>query len=164
MILLLICFVLFGFAAAYASLARARERPIAIFRHIGLVVQQNLPLPAALKLAANAEYGKVRHILARIATLIEAGAPLADAIRLAYRGCPALPLSVVRTAQNAGTLPSALRELNRRLATQRPRVAADVEARLAYLAVLGLVYLLVLLQLSLFVGPKFKEIFKLKIR
>lgn len=159
MALLILGFLLFVYGCVYAALARARERPVAVFRHIGLIVRQNLPLVPALRIAARSESYPVRRVLWRTARLVEAGAPLTDALHMAYPGCPAVPLSIMRTAQQMGTLPAAMGEINRTLATRRSSAQSDVSARLAYLSIVMLLYLAALLFLSNYMVPKFTAIF-----
>src|SRR4051812_9348787 len=151
MILFIIVMLLLGYGCVYSTLARAGERPKAVLRHLALIVRQNLPLTTGLRLAATSETGAVRRVLNRTARLIDAGAPLAEALELAYPGCPAMPLSIVKTAQQMGTLPSALHELNQRLAQQRPRSQTETQSRLAYLSIVALACLSVLVGLAIYI-------------
>lgn len=145
----------FVLAMIVAAFARRRARTAIIFRHLGLIVRQNLPLPTALQSAANGETGATRRVLLRLARSTRMGMPLSQALAHAFPAVPGLPLSVVQAAERSGTLPSALGELNEHF-FRRPEPAGSDPAHrwLLYCAVLvefAVVYAL----MNFFVLPKF---------
>lgn len=134
---------LFVVGAAFAILGRARAQAAIVFRHIGLIVQQNLPLSPALDLAAETESGSTRRILKRMADRVDTGIPLSQSLLQAYPGCPALHLSIVQSAEKTGTLPAALCELNQRLSRTPPPSETDASKRGLYFAMVLIAFLLV---------------------
>lgn len=102
-------------ASLMALLARRRARSAIIFRHLGIIVQQNLPLSPALQAAAASEAGLTKQILLRLARRSTMGIPLSQAIATGYPNVPALALSVIQAGERTGTLPDAFRELNERM-------------------------------------------------
>lgn len=127
----------------YAHLARERTRSSIVFRHLGLIVQQNLPLSTALELAAQSESGKIRVILRRLADHVETGLSLSESLLLSYSACPALALSIVRSAEQTGTLPGALCELNRRMSETPTKLETEITQRWLAFAVVMVAFLLV---------------------
>ena len=134
---------LFVMFIIHAMIVRGGIRSTIVFRHIGLVVQQNMPLSAGLYYAALSESGPARGILARASRLVEAGVPLSQALSTAYPDCPALPLSIIRAGEASATLPSALRELNQRLSRGRLERPTDASYRWILLAIVALTFSLV---------------------
>lgn len=137
-----ILIVLLVVGTVYAMLGRARAQAAILFRHIGLIVQQNLPLSPALDLAAETESGSTQRILKRLADRVDTGLPLSQSLLQAYPGCPALPLSIVQSAEKTGTLPAALCELNQRLSRTPPPSETDASKRGLYFAMALIAFLL----------------------
>jgi type II secretory pathway component PulF len=153
------CFCLLVLGCIRAMLSFSRTRAAIIFRHLGLIVQQNLPLPRGLELAAESESGATSRVLRRLSHLTETGMPLPKALSLAYQGCPALPFSIVEAAERTGTLPAALRELNERLSRAPDPAQSDIAKRWMGFTAVFLALLLWYMGFVVFLTPKFGAIF-----
>lgn len=151
-IVLLGCLIVAG--AIQGELMRRDARVRVVFRHIGMVVRQNIPLSTGLFCAALSERGKTRRTLSRLSLLLETGAPLSDAIRLAFRECPPLAESMIRAAEASGTLPDALAELNARLLGGRELSAVRQINRWHYLTLVVFIFCVVMLSYNYFVFSK----------
>ncbi|MGQ9651143.1 MAG: type II secretion system F family protein [Phycisphaerae bacterium] len=130
-----------------------------VISQIAGVVRQNLPLPMALSLAGDSERGMARTHLKRISKLLAQGASLSEAMKLGYRECSPLMVSLVAAGEKAGRLPAVLEHAEEYLVRKaRWRRLFDVS--------LGFYVVLVLLVAGLMVSgvmvaviPKFKTIF-----
>lgn len=142
-------------ASILAVFARRRARASIVFRHLALIVRQNLPLTSALQCAAASETGIARHILLRLAHRTAQGLPLSEALSTGYPAVPALALSVVQAAERCGTLPDALCELNERLSRRPEPTTTDAAHRwLLYTAIL-VAFVSLYLGASFLVLPRF---------
>ncbi len=160
-VLILCAFIAFCVLVAgcvHAGRMRNQLRTAILFQHLGLIVRQNMPMPMALQFAAAGETGVTRRSLTRASRLLQAGLPLSEALRRAYPVCPGLPLSILHAAERAGTLPSALAEINERGAG-RPRQTSGGQARWGYVGVIAIVFPTVFFLFSYYVLPRFTTIY-----
>ncbi len=159
LLIVLMTVVAFSAAMMHAAIVRAGLRVSCVFRHIGLAVAQNLPLSVALRYSAKTERGPTRQVLHRTSLGIKAGLPLSGALKSAYPKCPALPMSIIKAAEDTGTLPSALRELNEHLT--KGRLTRDTEAgsRWVLLATVAVVFFISVSYYSLAVMPRMQTMF-----
>src|SRR5262245_41492358 len=111
----LIPLIILVLAIVFYTRGYRRASCAAILRHLELIMQQNLPLPVALQLAAQSEGGATRRVLFRCGQLTQLGMSLTEALRRAYPKCPGIVMSVIAVAERGGTLPAALREWAPRL-------------------------------------------------
>ncbi len=154
----LLLFFLIVLGAIHGAHLRRDARLRVIFRHIGMIVRQNIPLSAGLFCAALSERGKTRRILSRLSLLLETGVPLSDALELGYAACPIGIESSVRAAEAAGTLPDALADLNGRLSDDRDEPGADEAYRWHYLSMVIVFFCIVVSAYQHFTAPKMVEI------
>jgi len=151
---------IFFLALFQAARTRARLRARVISRHLEFIVGQNLPLPAALHMAAFGAGGKVDVILSDTGRLVAAGLPLAKALRQAYPACPGLLLSIVETGEKNGAVAAMLREFNRKVRGDvLPGEPTAFSNRWGFTAAGLVLLLLVWAGVSYFVLPKFAAVF-----
>lgn len=155
-IFIVVCVLVAG--CVHAGRMRNELRTAILFRHLGLIVRQNMPMPMALQFAAAGETGVTRRLLTRTSHLLQAGLPLSEALRRAYPICPGLPLSILRTAERAGTLPSVLAEINER-GVGRPRQTSGGQLRWGYVGVTAIVFPVIFFLFSYYVFPRFHTIY-----
>lgn len=159
-------FVIFGFVILcvfaatrlYTGRVRTTLRTAIIFRHLALLVRQNMPLPMGLQFAAWGESGSVRRILMRTSRLLQAGLPLGEALRRAHPGCPGLLLSVVQAAERAGTLPAVLGEIIERDTYRQKDEGCEHDRRWGYVVATVVLFLVVFYGANYYVVPRLAAI------
>jgi type II secretory pathway component PulF len=107
--------VLFALFKLVTTPYRRRIVRHAVISNLTAVMQQDLPLPTALHLAAYGETGAARRIVARIAGLLSNGLSLSEAIRLGFPNCPAIALSLIVAGERSGRLADAAKQAHRTL-------------------------------------------------
>ncbi|MCZ6697366.1 MAG: type II secretion system F family protein [Planctomycetota bacterium] len=152
MFLVLTCF--FAAACAFAARMRSRTRTEIIFRHLGLIVRQNMPLPLALQFAGRGESGATRRSLVGIGRLVQMGLPLSEALRRAYPQCPGPLLSSVQIGEKTGTLSAALQDINEENARSLSGNAAGATTRWSYVVVTAFAAAVVICAAQYRVAPR----------
>lgn len=161
MIVIVYLFVMFVLAvgAAVSIFLRGRTLRIRGLVHmLALLVGQNIPLVAGLRAAAAHEPRRMRRIYARLADHLENGVTLSAAVAAVEPACPGSVYGALRAAETSGTLPTVLREIaaDQRRRHTTPRLASPA---VPYLLLLMLIPVYIV-AFGLFVGPKFRDIFK----
>lgn len=118
--LIILVVALFAFVAiAFGITLRiGRIHRASVIRHVAFVVRRNLPLVSSLFVASNGLAPGVRLPMRRLSRLLELGIPLSEAIGMSLPECPRVDLSILRAAEQAGTLPDAVTIVNERYRRQ----------------------------------------------
>lgn len=98
---------------AIAMMARnaRRARAMIAVNYVEQAVRLNLPIPAMLTAARDAERGALRRRLTRLRDRLEQGLPVGVALRRSIPGVPARVLGLVSAAERVGQLPRTLARL-----------------------------------------------------
>jgi type II secretory pathway component PulF len=152
-----LCLLIIALLVAFFS--RRKARAAIIFRHLGIIVQQNLPLAPALLTAAASETGRTKQILLRLARRTTMGIPLSQALATGYARAPAVALSVVQAGERSGTLPDALRELNERMSRQGEPAMSDMARRWMLYTFILLAFTSVYVSVGILVMPNLLNFF-----
>jgi len=154
----LVVVILMIFAIAHHLRGHRASSCAIVFRHLELIMRQNLAIPVALQLAAQTERGGTRRVLMRCGQLTQLGLTLSDAMRRAYPKCPTPVLSALIVAERTNTLPAMLHEWAPRLERDFGRRPFNLTARFGYSLATWLLMLVVIFLESYFVWPKFRTI------
>lgn len=125
---------------------------------LSLLVGQNLPLYDGLRAMARGERGANKRILEDIATQLALGQPLAGAVRTAHRGVSGDVLGAIQAGEQAGTLPTVLRNIDRAVRDRTLRSVGSAPS-FVYFILLTLFVLLHVAFICTFLVPKFRDIF-----
>ena len=143
-----------------ARLVRSRRATI-LLTYLDQAVRLNLPLPRMLAAAATSEKGVMALRLMHVRTLIEEGAPLGAALEAAVPELPRRDASIIAGAERIGRLRGGLeRCLRERQLELRKSSMDDQVFYRAYPLVMIVVLSSVIGVFSVFVMPKFEQIFK----
>jgi type II secretory pathway component PulF len=127
--------------------------------YVDHAVRQNLPLPAMLAAAEEAEAGKIRQRLGRLRELIESGTPLSVALAQVFPGISARGIGLIASGERLGRLPQALSRVMRQAQSPQPREPLNS----IYLRWYPLAMLLTLTvvggMLMIFVMPRYLDLF-----
>ncbi|HNQ21542.1 MAG TPA: type II secretion system F family protein [Phycisphaerae bacterium] len=127
---------------------------------VGVAVRLNLPLPTALRAAAAGELPRVSRMLKDMATLLEAGCPLSEALRLGVPGCPLLLPALVRRGEECGQLRQAFTDAEAMLEQRLRRQISRAGPVGLYALVVLLIGIGIVGGVMVIVVPKFKVIFE----
>ena len=130
-----------------------------VYEHLAAMLEDGVSLPLALRtLAAEARGDRLRRSLSALASRVEDGALLSEAMAEQPKAYPPLALSVVAAAEEAGNLPEGLRSL-----TEHQRELAHLATQAAFPMVYPLVVITIVFSLLLFVvtfiTPKYIKLF-----
>lgn len=144
--------------ARWREAARTR-RAMTLLAPLRLAVTLNLPLPAILSGAEQAETGRTRRQLQQLRLGIEAGGSIGPTLRHVAPELPPDTVNQIIAAEHNGVLPAVMARLDARTRhrTGDP-AAASIQFNYAFIAfaiMLGMVALLMV-----FVMPKFEAIFR----
>lgn len=154
----LVVAILMIFAIAHHLRGHRASSCAIIFRHLELIMRQNLAIPVALQLAAQSERGGTRRVLLRCGQLTQLGLALSDAMRRAYPKCPTPVMSALIVAERTNTLPAMLHEWAPRLERDFGRRPFNLTARFGYSLATWLLMLIIIFLESYYVWPKFRTI------
>ena len=149
------------FAALLASGARAlrRRRAAAVLGYLDQAVRLNQPFDRLLAAAARGETGRLQRRLQDLYLAISGGMTLVDAVAAAVPEVPARTLGRLAYAESTGRLASALRRLGRGGDAGDAQRSEDHAFAVWYPPLVLMVVAGVVAVLSLFVMPKFQQIF-----
>ena len=139
---------------------RVRARDVtATFRELATLLNAGIPIDASLRmLERHARHARLKGVLARIHTDVQAGKPLSTALAAHPEVFDALAVSLTRAGEAAGALgPTLERIADYRERADRSRAA--IVSALTYPAILLCVALVSLLVLMTFVIPRFIPLF-----
>lgn len=158
--------LLFALLTMVALAMRARilqrSRAMLAVNYLEQAIRLNLPLPPMLAAAEATERGPMRRRLARLRVEIEAGSPIATALRRASPGAPPRVLGLISAGERLGRLPQALHRTattERRILRGRRRSLQAIMLRW-YPMLIAVGVLPVFSMLMIFVMPKFKQIYR----
>ena len=159
----LVGLILFGLVmmvgSVIYSLIRWREsRRQSTLWALALAAEQGIPLSGTLESLAGDDIGEYSQKLRRLARLMDAGAPLPDAINLTPGVLPRGTALFIRGGWEANRLAPALRETAAGVALRRP-LQFMVGARLSYFLFLFVAIQVISWFLLYFIMPKFEAIF-----
>lgn len=139
------------------------DRRLTIVTHvvstIAACMRQNLPLAHALEQAAGGQTDRRSVLLRRIATRLHAGAPLSEAMRLAYRRFPGWVMGMVRAGERMDQLPAVFQSLQGELVRRGKDRFRFTPVHPLYVALIVCVLALFLMGIMVFIMPKFEAIY-----
>lgn len=133
-----------------------------VVSRLALVTRLNLPLVGALDAAAQGESRPVAQILRQISLLVHEGHSLSRALEISFPSCPETLTAALRQAEACGQLTRALDDQERMIAAtvnlpfDRKPYARNA---MLYAGIVIFFVAVMVLWLSLFLFPKFMEIF-----
>ncbi|HUU21281.1 MAG TPA: type II secretion system F family protein [Phycisphaerae bacterium] len=148
----------FGFCLLTAAFATRRAIADDDLATIAAAVRQNLPLHGALAAAAEGRSDKRSHVLRRISSRLATGAPLSEALRSGFRGCPGHALALITAAERTGQISAAVACLQKDVAERRNRRPADGAVHPWYPLIVLLICLIVLIGMSMLIVPRYEKI------
>lgn len=142
------------------SRGHIRNRDITVFlRQLIMMFESGTPILKALKsLSRRGENKSVRALVGGIADYVEAGNPLWQAFAREGRAFSPVEVNLIKAAEASGSLPTVLKRIAE-YREQSERLTRKVQVALIYPAVLVTVAVALVIILSVFVIPAFKEIF-----
>lgn len=146
-----------GVGIAFAKLRLPRLRVRSVVQTLALIVGQNIPLTAGLRAAARHEEQELRKIYESLASRLEAGAPLGEALRKSCRACSDRVLGAIRAGELGGTLPSVLRSVAADLQREKESVARCAPAAVHFFT-LAFVGSSIMLMIAAFQLPQHRAI------
>lgn len=151
--------VAIGLAGAIVAVrARSAGQDAALWA-LAIATERGMPHASALQALAEMRRGMARRRLRSLAALLDAGAPLPEAIGLVPGVLPRDAEVLIAVGWKTGRLPEALRTAARVRAEGRP-LQAQALARVGYYALALLLITTVAWFLLYFILPKFEAIFK----
>lgn len=156
LLLLLVAVLTVGWI--YVWLRWRRLRTSAVTNALRLIVGQNLPLVDGLGAMAAGERGATKRILKEIAARLAAGESVSAAVREAHPAVAGDVLGAIQAGEEAGTLPTVLRNIDRRECDLAVR-NVGVTTTTAYVSLLSILVLAELILIVVFLVPKFRDIF-----
>lgn len=134
-----------------------RNRAMIAVNYLEQAIRLNLPLPAMLRAAEQAERGALRRRLGRMSDAIEGGTPIGYALHLALPGAPERVVGLIACGERLGQLPGVLQRIVRR---QRPqRKPAQTIVLRWYPVVMLMAITAIGGGVSIFAFPKLQSIF-----
>jgi protein transport protein HofC len=144
--------------AVVVGRARAAGQDAALWA-LAIATERGMPHASALEALAEMRRGAAQRRLRNLAALLDAGAPLPEAIGLVPGVLPRDAEVLIGVGWKAGRLPEALRNAARARAEGRP-IQSRTLARIGYFALVLLMIIVISSFLLYFVLPKFEAIFK----
>ncbi len=146
-------------AALSRGVVRRRDVTV-LLRQLIMMLESGTPILKGLKtLAHRSEQKGVRQLVAGIAEYVEAGNPLWQAFAREARYFPQVEVNLIKAAEASGTLPVVLRRIVE-FREQRDRQEKRVQVALIYPSFLVVVAVGLVIILSIFVIPAFRDIFE----
>ncbi|MEI8141038.1 MAG: type II secretion system F family protein [bacterium] len=132
----------------------------AIFcRQLSISVSAGIPLLESLEsIAADLENGAFRRVLERVLKKLDDGAPFSQAIAGEPKVFDRLFVSLIRTAEEAGSLTETLNYLATSM-EKNDRLARKIKSIMAYPMFIGGFFILISGIMTVFVLPQFQDIF-----
>jgi type IV pilus assembly protein PilC len=142
------------------SRGAVRRRDVTVFlRQLIMMLESGTPILKGLKtLAHRSEQKGVRQLVGGIAEYVESGNPLWQAFAREGRYFQPVEVNLIKAAEASGTLPAVLRRIAD-FREQRDRQERRVQVAMIYPAFLVVVATALVVILSMFVIPAFREIF-----
>lgn len=140
------------FVASKYSLA------VNVLSTIGACIRQNLPLAMGLEAAAGDNYDKQSCILRNISTWLTQGYSLTESLKRGYPKCPADIVSVLKSAENIGQLPAAIKSAEADIMEKAEQAKKIKPVHPSYPLIVFTVLATVLLGLMIFIIPVFAEV------
>lgn len=145
-------------ACFYVWLRWRKLRTNTVTNALSLVVGQNLPLVEGLLAMAQGERGASRRILETIAGHLALGNPVSVAVREAHRTIPGEVLGAIQAGEEAGTLPTVLRNIDQAVRQESVRSAGTTPS-VVYITLLAMLLIVHVMLVTTFLVPKFRDIF-----
>jgi type IV pilus assembly protein PilC len=139
---------------------RVRQAELAIFfRQMAISVNAGVPLRESLEsVAEDLEHAAFRRILQRVAQGLHEGRSFSEALAAEPATFPALCVALVRTAEEAGSMGKTLEQMAASL-EKSEALARKIRSITAYPIFVSVFFVLVLTVMTLFILPKFQDVF-----
>jgi type IV pilus assembly protein PilC len=147
-----------GAAAPFRG--RIKSRRLAVFtRQLATLLGAGLPLPRSLRLLEEQEtHPPLLRLIAEIHFAIEGGATFSEALSQYPRVFDPLYINMIKAGELGGMLDTSLQRLAD-FTEKAGRIKGKVKAAMVYPAAVGMVAAAVVTLMTLFIIPKFKEVF-----
>jgi len=147
-------------AVGAPSRGTIRNKDITVFlRQMIMMFEAGTPILKALKsLARRSENKSVRALVGGIAEYVEAGNPLWQAFAREGRYFDPVDVNLIKAAEASGSLPAVLKRIAE-YREQRERLKRQMQVAMIYPATVTVLAGILVILLSLFVLPAFKEMF-----
>jgi type II secretory pathway component PulF len=143
----------------FPSLLRHRCKRNQVFRLMAGMMKRGYPLPDILLALAGFSLW-FQGPLRRMATRVNEGVPLADALEDEWRRCPRLVIELARLGEHRGILPSTLALASELIENEdREGKKSELKNFLTYLWLVAGLLILIVLLLGVYVTPVFNELF-----
>ncbi|MCB9858078.1 MAG: type II secretion system F family protein [Phycisphaerales bacterium] len=136
-----------------------RIRRAAFVRRISFVVRRNLPLASSMFVSSVGEPAGMRQPLRGLSRLLELGLPLSDAIATVWPSCPRVDRSMLRAAEQSGTLPDAIAIIDAKYQRDFELRVNDDQQSFVIPSITFVVLLFCITFAGIFIIPKFVVIF-----
>ena len=156
-----------GSAAALPKRPRVRRQGGSIrsrdlttfFRQMSVSVNAGLPIREALaSILEDLEHARMRAVLQRVADRVQQGESFSQALGDEPTVFPRLCVALMRTAEEAGTMPATLNDLATTM-EKADALSRKVRSILAYPAFVAGFFVVVMLIMTFFILPQFQDIF-----
>ncbi|HEX8325025.1 MAG TPA: type II secretion system F family protein [Tepidisphaeraceae bacterium] len=146
-------------SALAASLKHHRRRAgMLVLGHLAAAVRLGLPLPVYLRAAASGEAKPARRRLVRLAASLEQGRSVGQSLQATVGELPPLLIDRITAAERSSVLPASLDAILEGQRQRHSMTGSPVHGR-AYLVVMASSVVVVAWMISVFVLPKFSQIF-----
>jgi len=139
---------------------RVRQAELAIFfRQMAISVNAGVPLRESLEaVAEDLEHVAFRRVLQRVARGLHEGRSFSEALADEPQTFPALCVALVRTAEEAGSMGKTLEQMAASL-EKSEALARKIRSITAYPIFVSAFFVVVLTVMTLFILPKFQDVF-----
>jgi type IV pilus assembly protein PilC len=139
---------------------RIRSRDLTtFFRQMSVSVNAGLPIREALdSILEDLEHTRLRAVLKRVADRVQQGESFSQALGDEPNVFPRLCVALMRTAEEAGTMPATLNDLATTL-EKADALSRKIRSILAYPAFVAGFFVVVMLIMTFFILPQFQDIF-----
>lgn len=138
-----------------------RSRDLTVFfRQLAVSVNAGVSLREALEsIIEDLEHAKLRRVLQRVCDRLHEGASFSQGLAADTKTFPPLCVALIRTAEEAGTMPRTLDQLATNL-EKSDALARKIKSIMAYPMFIAVFFVLVLLIMTFFILPQFQDIFE----
>lgn len=139
---------------------RKRQAELAL-AYLDVALQSNQPLPQVVRAASLSESGRLRQGLTVMHECLTVGDPVADAAEVAFPHLPQRHIGLIRAAEGVGRLRHVFRRLQRKDVNDQSNTGAFHSEMLTIYPVMVIATTIaIVFWVTVFIMPKFKEIFE----
>lgn len=132
---------------------------VTMTQNLSVMLKAGLTVPESLEVLAEQSTGKLRAILKKVNTEVQAGGMLGDALEKEYKTFGPIFISAVKVGENSGTLSENLTHIAAQM-EQDLEVRRNVQGAMLYPTIVVFATFLLGLALATFVLPQMTSIFK----